>query len=64
MITIRVLPLIYNDSNARNWLTIRQCRLIPTKIGGLEVEFNSESDITEFVLKFSQYVIQDQTKNT
>lgn len=57
---INVITTIYTDSDARNWLTVRDCGLSPTNLGGMEVVFPSEQAKLEFCLRFGQYVLNSQ----
>ena len=54
---INVITTIYTDSDARNWLSIRDCQLSPTNLGGMEIVFPSERAKLEFCLRFSEYVL-------
>lgn len=55
--TIQARTELYADSNARNWLAINNCEITPTKLGGLEIVFNSERTKLDFCLRYSQYAI-------
>jgi hypothetical protein len=58
--TINVLATIYTDSDARSWMTIRDCQLSPSDLGDMEVVFPSERYKLEFCLRFGQYVSNTQ----
>lgn len=55
MLTLRVSTLIYTDPDLRNWLSVRNCRIIPTKLGEVEIEFLSEQTMIEFGLRWGNY---------
>lgn len=52
---LQVRTELYTDSNARNWLAIRECLVSPTALGTLEVVFRSQRDLVEFSLLYSHY---------
>lgn len=54
--TTTVNALIYADTDARNWLTVHDCLVSPTKLALMEITFNSEQHKLEFFLRFPQYV--------
>lgn len=59
--TIHVRTELYTDSDARNWLTVNDCLLTPTKLGGLEIVFDSEQTLLEFCLRWAHYVCERST---
>lgn len=59
--TIHVRTELYTDSDARNWLAIHNCAISPTKLGGLEIVFNSEQNKLEFCLRWAEYVCERST---
>lgn len=54
--TTTVNALIYADTDARNWLTVHDCLVSPTKLGLMEITFSTEQQKLEFFLRFPQYV--------
>lgn len=59
--TIRAEISVYADPDCRNWLAVRGCLVSPTKLGELEIQFTSDTVLTEFLLLFSKHVCTQST---
>jgi hypothetical protein len=62
--TAEIRTELYTRSDARNWLTVHDCLLSPTKLGHLEVEFPSESLLLEFSLRWSALIVTVCSQST
>lgn len=52
---------IYADPDCRNFLAVHGCRVSPTVLGDMEIEFLSEHTQVEFLLRYGHYLCTPST---